>query len=271
MTPECRHDPMKVRIAHLYPQAMDLYGDGGNVVALQRRCEWRGIEVEVVDVSVSQPADLSDVDLIVMGGGQDTAQAFVAEDLRRRGSALRDLIDGGAAALAVCGAFQLFGTGYTTARGQTLDGIGVFDAHTVSGANRFIGNVTVEVRLQRFGAAHAQAPLAVVGFENHSGLTYLGPKAAPLGRVLNGAGNLGDGTSEGAVYKNAIGTYLHGPLLPKNPRLADHLIHAALCHRYGTVGPLAALDDVLELDAHRVALMRCETGRVATARPRLAS
>ena len=271
MTPEYRRSPMKIRVAHLYPQAMDLYGDGGNVVALQRRCEWRGIRTEVVDVHVGRQVDLSDVDIIVMGGGQDTAQAFVAEDLRQRGALLRDLVDGGAAALAVCGAFQLFGTSYTTAEGQTLDGIGVFDAHTVSGADRFIGNVTVEVRLQRFGAAHAQAPLGVVGFENHSGLTYLGSEAAPFGRVLNGAGNLGDGTSEGAVYKNAIGTYLHGPLLPKNPRLADHLIHAALSHRYGTVGPLVALDDVLELDAHRVALTRCETGRVAQARPRLAS
>jgi lipid II isoglutaminyl synthase (glutamine-hydrolysing) len=260
----------RVRIAHLYPEAMDLYGDIGNLLALRRRCDWRGIATDVVEVRVGGSASLDGVDLIVMGGGQDTAQSYVADDLLRRGPELRGLVEGGAAALAVCGGFQLFGTSYTTASGEELEGIGVFDARTVGGSRRLIGNITIEATLQRDGAAHPQPPLRLVGFENHAGLTRLGPGTRPLGRVVRGAGNLGDGSLEGALHRNAVGTYLHGPLLPKNPRLADHLIVCALAHRYGRVGPLSSLDDVLEMDAHRVAIDRCDDGLVAEALPRMA-
>ena len=249
---------------------MDLYGDIGNVLTLVRRCEWRGIVAEVVEVRVGESVDLLDADIIVMGGGQDTAQSFVAADLVRRGPVIRSMIDAGAAALVVCGGFQLFGLSYTTAKGSELPGIGVFDARTVAGEERFIGNAVIEARLRRAGAPNAEAPIEVVGFENHSGLTYLGPLARPLGHVVLGAGNLGDGTVEGAVSKNAIGTYLHGPLLPKNPKLADHLIVAGLTHRYGVAEPLESLDDLLEIGAHRVAVRRCDTGRVSRVRQSLA-
>jgi CobQ-like glutamine amidotransferase family enzyme len=245
-----------ITLAHLYPEAMDLYGDIGNVLALVRRCEWRGIGVELIEVHADQPADLSSVDVFVMGGGQDSAQAQVAEDLTRRGGAIRDRIDEGAAALVVCGGFQLFGTEYTTSSGDALPGIGVFDARTVAADDRLIGNVTIEARLGGWGAARSKPPIEVVGFENHAGRTILAENATPFGTVLHGAGNLGDGSVEGAVYRNAIGTYLHGPLLPRNPRLADHLIEAALAHRYDAPEPLARLDDVVEMDAHRLAITR---------------
>ena len=260
----------RLKIAHLYPDAMDLYGDIGNVLTLVKRCQWRGIGVEVAEVRVGEPADLSDSDIIVMGGGQDTAQAFVAADLVRRGPAIRSVVDGGAAALVVCGGFQLFGLSYTTSAGSELPGIGVFDARTFAGKERFIGNVVVEARLGHAGSQHTESAMEIVGFENHSGLTYLGVLARPLGSVVMGAGNTGDGTVEGAVFKNAIGTYLHGPLLPKNPGLADYLITSGLTHRYGTVEPLESLDDLLEIRAHRVAVRRCDSGRVARIREPLA-
>jgi CobQ-like glutamine amidotransferase family enzyme len=258
-TPADARTGERLKIAHLYPEAMDLYGDLGNVLTLVRRCEWRGIRVEVVDVPVGQSVDLSGTDIIVMGGGQDDAQSFVARDLVARGPAIRDLIDHGAAALAVCGGFQLFGRSYVTSSGRELPGIGVFDAHTVASSKRLVGNVVIEGRLQRWGATHAYAPIRIVGFENHSGVTHLDGSTRALGRVLIGAGNAGNGL-EGAVYKNAIGTYLHGPLLPRNPKLADHLIVAGLAHRFGTVQPLSPLDDDLENEALRVALLRCRTG-----------
>jgi CobQ-like glutamine amidotransferase family enzyme len=250
-------EPRRLKIAHLYPDAMDLYGDIGNVIALKRRCEWRGIGVDILDVCVGAEADLSGVDLFVMGGGQDAAQMRVAEDLGRRGPAIREAVEMGAAALAVCGGFQLFGASYATSAGEIMPGIEVFDAHTVGGPERVIGNITVEARLRRFGAAHQQAPVRLVGFENHSGRTTLAETAEPLGRILESSSDSHGASFEGAVYKNAIGTYLHGPLLPKNPRLADHLIIAALAYRYEVAEPLLPLDDTLESSAHRVALGRC--------------
>lgn len=270
-TPHISLAEKHVKIAHLYPEEMDLYGDIGNVLTLVRRCEWRGIQADVVEVRVGAYADIDDADILVMGGGQDVAQAFVAKDLARRGALIRDLVEDGAAALTVCGGFQLFGLEYETSAGEAIPGIGIFDAHTTASDTRLVGNAVIEARLQRHGAAHAQAPLRIVGFENHSGRTYLGSDTQPLGTVVRGAGNTGDGTLEGAVYRNAIGTYLHGPLLPKNPRLADHLIVAGLAHRYGHAEPLVPLDDVLELSAHTAAVSRCEGGRVAKSQQSLAS
>jgi hypothetical protein len=247
----------RLKLAHLYPEAMDLYGDTGNVIAIERRCAWRGVEVQVVEVRVGQPADLAGSDLILMGGGQDSAQAYVADDLARRGDSIRSLVDEGAAALLVCGGFQLFGLDYTTSAGETMPGLGIFDAHTYASPDRITGNVIIETSLQRWGAAYPQAPIRLVGFENHSGRTVLGSRAREFGRLLRGRGNDGEGFADGAVYRNAIGTYLHGPLLPKNPKLADHLIVSALAHRYESPEPLTALDDAIEMQAHHSAASQC--------------
>ncbi len=202
--------------------------------------------------------DFDRIDMVFIGGGQDTGQTHVARDLARRGGAVRDLVERGGAALAVCAGFQLFGAGYVTASGRELPGIGVFDAHSIGGPDRIIGNV-IATTIPHAG----ESPLTLVGFENHGGKTYLDPGAPPLAHIVHGGGNLGDGRAEGAVYGNAIGTYLHGPLLPKNPRLADRLIAAALRHRYGTEAELSPLDDALERRAHQAAVARIERAAAA--------
>jgi lipid II isoglutaminyl synthase (glutamine-hydrolysing) len=255
----------RISVVHLYPDAMDLYGDTGNVSAIVRRCEWRDIEVAVTAVTLEGGEVPADTDLLLIGGGQDTAQALVAEDLERHASRIRDLVEEGAAALAVCGGFQLFGSSYETVAGQTLPGIGIFDARTTSNSERLIGNVVIKTVPQAADTMAVPVGTQLVGFENHAGRTHLGLHARPLGRIVHGAGNTGDATVEGAVYRNAIGTYLHGPLLPKNPHLTDALISAALRHRYGTVGPLEPLDDTVELDAHGAAVRR-GSGTVAARR-----
>jgi hypothetical protein len=236
---------------------MDLYGDGGNVVTIQRRCQWRGIEAEVVDVRVGDRLDPSEFDLLFIGGGQDTGQRHIAHDLLERGGAIREFVEAGGAVLAVCAGFQLFGNAYTTADGRELTGIGVFDAHTVAGRDRIIGNSVVRTEPEAWKAFADDEAITVTGFENHAGRTYLGPCSRPLGHVVAGGGNLGDGGVEGAVYGSAVGTYLHGPVLPKNPQLADRLIAAALRHRYGAGPALTPLDDELERRAHDAAVQRC--------------
>jgi CobQ-like glutamine amidotransferase family enzyme len=251
------HENRCLRVAHLYPEVMDLYGDGGNVVTIQRRCEWRGIHVEVVDVRVGDRLDPRDFDLLFIGGGQDTGQRHIAHDLLARGEAIREFVEAGGAALAVCAGFQLFGNAYTTADGRELTGIGVFDAHTVASQDRIIGNSVVITEPGSWKAYSAEEPITIAGFENHAGRTYLGPCSKPLGRVVAGGGNLGDGGAEGAVYGNAVGTYLHGPALPKNPELADRLVTAALHSRYGAGPALTALDDEFERRAHDTAVDRC--------------
>jgi lipid II isoglutaminyl synthase (glutamine-hydrolysing) len=258
-------------VAHLYPDVMDLYGDTGNLVALRRRCEWRGIRVEVVRVRVGDRDLPADTDLVLIGGGQDTAQALISPDLARHAERMRGLVEAGAPLLAVCGGFQLLGASYETVDGETLPGIDVFDAVTVSGPGRVIGNVVVRTFAQGPDTTVVPAGTALVGFENHAGLTRLGPNARPLGAMLHGAGNTGDGEYEGAVYRNAVGTYLHGPVLPKNPLLADGLISAALAHRYGGPQALASLDDRAERVAHRVAADAARVRAASSQRQRLAS
>ncbi len=207
----------QLTLFHLYPESMNLYGDVGNVIAVRRRCEWRGISLRVVGVSPGDAADFAACDILFMGGGQDRAQAMVAADLSTRGEAIRGHIEEGMVALTICGGFQLFGRSFTTAEGVELGGISVFDAETVAGDRRLIGDIVIDTDLGRVPWLATAERTSLVGFENHSGLTRLGPGALPLGRVLQGCGNLGDGTYEGAVHRNAIGTYLHGSLLPKNP------------------------------------------------------
>ena len=257
----------RLRLAHLYPEQMNIYGDRGNILTLMRRCAWRGIEVELLPVGVGTGVDWPEVDIAFFGGGQDSGQALIADDfVRRQGPALRAAIDGGLVLLAICGGYQLLGHYFLTHTGERLPGVGALDVHTVGGDVRLIGNIVVEARGLRLEASGVvpddtspkpQAPsLKIVGFENHSGRTYLGPGVRPLGKVLAGHGNNGEDGTEGAIYQNALGCYMHGSLLPKNPQLADHLIGLALRRRYGPGAALALLDDALELAAQRTMVER---------------
>jgi CobQ-like glutamine amidotransferase family enzyme len=239
-----------LRIVHLYPDLMSVYGDRGNVLTLRRRAEWRGYEVEVTELSLGDSLDPNEVDLIFFGGGQDREQEVVSPDfLQQKGNAVRKAVEDGTALLSVCGGYQLLGSSYTTVDGQELPGAGLFDVRSVPGPRRHIGNVLVESDLDG-------QPRTLVGFENHSGRTYLGAGVRPLGKTLVGAGNNGEDGTEGAVYKGAIGCYLHGSLLPKNPWLADFLLRHALRHRLQDDVDLAPLDDRLEQQAHDVVAMR---------------
>lgn len=261
----------KITIYHLYPDAMNLYGDLGNIIALTNRCIWRGIEVEVVDVKVGDKVDFAGADLIFMGGGQDSGQKIVMADLVEKGPAIKAQIEEGMPALLVCGGFQLFGHYFQTATGDKIPGISVFDAYTVAGNKRLIGNVVIDIAhtLTDWESQFNIPPTnmghtTLVGFENHSGQTVISKDTKPLGYVIRGLGNKGDGGYEGAIYKNAYGTYLHGSLLPKNPWLADHLILCALYRRYGNVEALAPLDDTIEIAAHEVAIKRANSAKTAS-------
>ena len=244
---------MELRLCHLYAGLLNIYGDRGNIIVLRERCAARGIELAVEELGPGDRLQPAAYDLFFLGGAQDREQRLVARDLAlQKGPALREAAEEGAVVLAVCGGYQLLGRFYRSAEGEELPGLGLFDAWTVHpgpGARRFIGNVAVRWQ----GGT-------LVGFENHGGRTYLGPAASPLGRVLAGFGNNGQDGGEGAVYKNAFGTYLHGPLLPKNPHFADHLIALALARRYGEAR-LSPLEDALAWAAHRRAL------RLARRRP----
>jgi lipid II isoglutaminyl synthase (glutamine-hydrolysing) len=222
-------------VGWLYPDLMNIYGDRGNVVTLLKRAQWRGLDARVRELPKGDTGDLSDVDVFFFGGGQDREQGQVYEDLlEHKAHRLAAAVAEGAAVLAVCGGYQLLGRYYQTADGEKLPGIGVIDVWTDAGDHRAIGNVVVD----------AGDLGTLVGFENHSGRTFLGEGVRPLGKVLVGHGNNGDGL-EGAVFQNVFCTYLHGALLPKNPRLADEILARALRRE------LPALDDSLELEAHR--------------------
>src|SRR6202049_775728 len=224
-----------LRIAHLYADEMNIYGDRGNILTLLKRAEWRGIAVEVRAIGRGPAPDLSDIDLIFWGGGQDRDQELVFTDAaQHKVGAIRAAIDGGAVVLAVCGGYQLLGEYYVTADGKKLPGLGLVDLHTVPGPKRNIGNIVIET------SDLGLTPPALVGFENHSGKTYLGPGLQPLGRVLRGAGNNGEDGFEGVASGNIFGTYLHGSLLPKNPHLADLLITRALRRRSQDAPTLAS-------------------------------
>ncbi|MGH2557890.1 MAG: type 1 glutamine amidotransferase [Thermomicrobiales bacterium] len=240
---------MHLTIAWLYGTKMNIYGDRGNVLTLAARARWRGIDAEVIEVGVGEPVPAA-TDVFFFGGGQDQEQIAVARDLQgAKGEAIKSAVEEGASLLAVCGGYQLLGHQYRPHDAEPLPGIGLFDLVTVAGSERFIGNVVVD------------SPLGeLVGFENHSGLTFLGPKTDPLGRVRVGRGNNGRDGTEGAWYRHAIGCYLHGALLPKNPALADWLIEKGLSRQAGPV-ELPPLDDRLELDAHRSAVGRAVTTR----------
>jgi CobQ-like glutamine amidotransferase family enzyme len=241
---------VRIRVAHLYPAYLNIYADRGNIAVLARRAAERGHELAVEAVDLGSPLAPGAHDLIYIGGGQDREQALIADDLAGRGPALRDAIEGGAALLAVCGGYQLLGRGYRGRDGSWLPGAGVFPHETVAGETRMIGDVLLECELD--GVTRT-----VVGFENHAGRTLLDADAAPLGRVLFGFGNDGTSGLEGCRVGRAIGTYLHGPLLPRNPWLGDWLLSQALAHATGGAPPLLEpLADELERAAHAVAAER---------------
>lgn len=245
---------MEIRVAHLYPNMMNIYADRGNIIALERHCAWRGIGFSATGFTLEEKIDWSEYDFFYLGGGQDRDQALVCDDLRGRGAGLVEAVAGGAVLLAVCGGYQLLGDYYITGGGERMEGVGLFKAHTVAGKKRCIGNVVIESEIggQR---------LTLAGFENHAGKTYLDPGQQPLGRVISGYGNNSEDKTEGIVCRNAIGTYLHGPLLPKNPAFAEYLIRQALRHRHGEgVAPLSPIDHSLEDQAHAVAVKAARGG-----------
>jgi lipid II isoglutaminyl synthase (glutamine-hydrolysing) len=237
-----------VRICYLYPRLLSVAGDRGNLFALMQRCAWRGIRCSVTEADIGVVPDFADADLILLHGGQDREMTTAAEDLTAKASPLREAIEADAVVLAVCAGYQLLGRYYAPASGPPIQGLGVLDTVTEGGSRRFIGHVAVECDLG------TGIPHRIAGFENHSGRTYLGSDAEPLGRVLAGAGNNGEDGTEGARYREVYATYLHGPVLPKNPWLADHLLSRALAHRYRAFGPLAPLTDQAEGQAHAAAL-----------------
>jgi CobQ-like glutamine amidotransferase family enzyme len=237
-----------IRVGHLYPEYLNIYADRGNIAVLARRAALRGHELAVEGVSVGDELRAGEHDLLYVGGGQDREQALVTGDLAEKAEPLHEAVDRGAVFLAVCGGYQLLGRFYRNVAGDELPGIGLLPLHTVAGDRRMIGDVLLDCEW-------AGRPLA--GFENHAGRTHLDPGAEPLGRVVAGFGNDGKSGFEGCRRRRVYGTYLHGPLLPRNPWFADHLLAEALAHATGGDPPqLAPLADDLEAKAHEVAAGR---------------
>jgi lipid II isoglutaminyl synthase (glutamine-hydrolysing) len=245
---------VKVRVGHLYPDYLNIYADRGNIAVLTRRAELRGQQLEVEAIGLGDELHPGAHDLLYVGGGQDREQALIALDLAAKGEALAEAVAGGAALLAVCGGYQLLGRGYRGRDGVFMPGTGLFPHETVAGSARMIGDVLLECELD---AGQRQT---LAGFENHVGRTLLDSGATPLGRVVHGFGNDGESGFEGCRVGRAIGTYLHGPLLPRNPWLADWLIAQALAHASGGAPPtFPVLEDDLAREAHRVAAQRARS------------
>jgi CobQ-like glutamine amidotransferase family enzyme len=245
---------LELRLLALYPEQMNIYADRGNILFLQRRCEWRGIGFRYAASGSGDGFDPREHDLIYIGGGQDRDQVLVAEDMQRtKREAIASAVNDGAALLAVCGGYQLLGHRYELGE-ESIPGLGIADLETVrEPGSRLIGNVAIETDL-------GDGPRVLAGFENHGGRTVLGPDAEPLGRVLHGYGNNGRDGHEGVKRLNLIGTYLHGPLLPKNAWLADRLIALAIERRTGSLPELEPLGDELEIAAHAGALRAAASG-----------
>ena len=243
---------MIIRVGHLYPDYLNIYADRGNIAVLARRAAWRGHEVVVSAISVGDDVRPGEHDLLYVGGGQDREQALVAEDLVRKRDGVVAAAAHGSAVLAVCGGYQLLGRSYRDFHGADLPGIGLFPLETVAGERRMIGDVLLECELEP-GVRRTLA-----GFENHAGRTRLDPAAEPLGRVIAGFGNDGESGYEGCRVGRAVGTYLHGPLLPRNPWFADWVLAQALGHASGSAeAPVfEPLEDELEAAAHRVSARR---------------
>ena len=238
---------MKIRVGHLYPDYLNIYADRGNIAVLADRAARRGHELEVTAIGVGEGVHAGEIDLYYVGGGQDREQALIAPDIAAKGPALHDAVAGGAAFLAVCGGYQLLGRYYRDRSGVELPGCSLLPLHTVAGEGRMIGDVLLECEW---------AGQTLAGFENHAGRTYLEDGAEPLGRVLAGFGNDGTSGYEGCKAGRVVGTYLHGPLLPRNPWFADWMLAEAAAHQLGDVPTFEPLDDELELQAHGVSADR---------------
>lgn len=231
-----------IRLLQLYPRDMNIYGDRGNTQVLQKRLEWHGFAVELLSYDLGDTFP-TDVDLVVGGGGQDSGQTRIQNDLSAIAPQLRRLAEDGVPMLMICGLYQLFGKSFVTRDGTVIQGIGIFNMETIGGPQRMIGNIVTTS--EEFGQ--------IVGYENHSGQTTLGTGIAPFGTVIRGAGNNGQDGTEGARYRNVIGSYLHGSLLPRNPQIADWLIEQAVTRRYGAC-ELSIIDDRFADQARSVAL-----------------
>lgn len=247
-----------LNICHLYPDLMDTYGDKGNITTLLKRCQWRGLKTTVNHITVGDRLNSKIHDLYFFGGGQDRQQVIVGRDLQSKAKNLKSAIDQGSVLLAICGGYQLLQNYFKTLDGTIIKGIGLFNAHTLGSTTRMIQNLLVEIdpKLQK----EISSSTDLIGFENHSGKTYLGKDLKPLGKVIQGAGNNGEDGTEGAIYKNAFGCYLHGSLLPKNPHFADYLISKALERRFGKI-KLKPLDDFIEWQAHNTTVKRIRSSR----------
>lgn len=267
---------MKLRIAYLYPTLMNIYGDRGNIICLKKRCQWRGINVKVKEISLKNLLKPQDFDLLFGGGGQDRQQKIIAHDLQKKKNSLKEAAEMSKPMLLICGSYQLFGYYFKPFQSPPIPGINILDVYTIASKKRKIGNIIIKPINNQLSTISYQT----VGFENHSGNTFLTTKAAnsptpgvkssntpgvflggnsltrPLGKVIKGFGNNGQDKTEGAVYKNVIGTYLHGPILPKNPHLADWLIKTALEVKYQHKIKLKKLNDSQEWQAHHTAIQR---------------
>ena len=230
---------MKITIGHLYPDLLNLYGDRGNIQCLMKRCQWRGIEAQTIPFELDDKIDFSKLDIVLLGGGSDREQMLVCKKLREIQGAFREYVESDSVVIAICGGYQLLGNYYHTDQG-IIEGLELVDMYTEQGEGRLISNIVLKSDLFE---------MPVVGFENHGGRTMIKDNR-PLGKVLYGSGNDGKSGYEGIVYKNMIGTYLHGPLLPKNPQLADWLIQHALEKKYGQKTELSPLDDIQEKEAN---------------------
>ena len=224
----------KIKLAHLYPKLLNIYGDGGNILAIKKRCKWRGIEIEIDEINIDD--EISEHDMYFIGGGQDLQQIAVSKELQKHKEFLTAERDRMSVFLGICGGYQLMGHYYQPHNGEKLLGVSLLDAYTVAGNNRFIGNVTINTDLVE--------PETLVGFENHSGLTFLQGNTKPIGTVVVGNGNNGKDNTEGGRFMNVFGTYMHGSFLPKNPQFADYLIELALGEKP------ESLDDSIENLAH---------------------
>ena len=241
---------MKIRVGHLYPDYLNIYADRGNIAVLRQRAGRRGHELEVTDIGVGEDVRAREIDLYYVGGGQDREQALIAPDIAAKGPALAEAVAGGAAFLAVCGGYQLLGRFYRDRSGVELPGCGLLPLHTLAGERRMIGDVLLQCEW---------AGQTLAGFENHAGRTYLDAGAEPLGRVLAGFGNDGQSGFEGCRAGRVVGTYLHGPLLPRNPWFADWILAEAAAHQLGEPLAFEPLNDELELQAHGVAADRARS------------
>lgn len=234
---------MKLKIYHMYNDVLNLYGDRGNIICMRKRLNWRGIDAEIVKLPVGEFSTLADCDIVFIGGGQDFEQEVLLDDLHRgKDREIKAAIEDGVTFLTICGGYQMMGSYYETYDHVRCDFIGAVDFHTVGSRQRMIGNY-------KFRCSDSAGGSTVVGFENHSGKTWLGSGVEPLGHVLAGFGNNGEDGTEGVRYKNLIGTYSHGPLLPKNPEFCDRLLLGALSRKYG-ITELEKLNDTAETAAH---------------------